>query len=80
MQKKSENKVIDMEAYKRFQKQQLQAKFNEFIPSDLARYIINSEDEKEKKWLYVSEESRFYSYNQKEGYWKNTEDDYLRQQ
>lgn len=77
MQKKSENKVINMEAYKEFQKQHLQAKFNEFIPSDLAKYIIDSEDEKEKKWLYVSEESRFYSYNQNEGYWKNTEDDYL---
>lgn len=74
---KKSNIKINREEFEKLQKQQLQAKFNEFIPSDLAKYIIDSENEKKKKWLYVSEESRFYSYSQDEGYWKNTEDDYL---
>ncbi len=53
----------------------------DFIPSDTAKAILEYiQNSKGQHWSYIPDMKVFYSYRQSEGYWKQTNDEYLKSQ
>jgi putative DNA primase/helicase len=54
-----------------------ESKNNDFIPSEIAEEVLETEEDDDCYWRYVLETEEFYHYSQADGYWKPKEEGYL---